>query len=309
MYNIIKGGRFGNNIIQLINCIDLALQSGVHDIHHNFNFLSNTSIIIEENKIIKCERHSCQYKIHNNNKVSSTHCCQRCAQNGIHGPCCQKISIPILSSAFKNKEDMIALYKNYDDSNKNSYLILTRYIKPILIYDIDTEYVSLYKNSLFIHIRSGDIFKNNRVSPHYAQPPLDYYIKIFELENDKRKFIFIEDDKNPVVNKLKGLYPDIIFACVSVEKLIGIFMNAEYVVSGNGTFISSILLFNNKLKLHYTAGAGGESGGGIPFLYNNITKQYPKTILAKFPKYINIWKNTPKQRNLMIEYNNTIIQS
>ena len=307
MYRIIKSGRFGNNIIQLINCIDLALQTGVRNIHHTFDFLSKSNIIIEENTSIKCERNECKYK--KNKNISVTHCCKGCKLNGIHGPACQKEYIHIISSHFRTRNDIIKLYKKYDKSKNDPYITLTKYIKPILNYIQDDEYTPFYENSLFIHIRSGDIFGEfgKCVNHNYTQPPLDYYIKIFELEKNKRKFIFIEDNKNPVVNELKSLYPEINFLNISVKKLFGIFINAYYVVSGNGTFIQSILLFNSNLKLHYTTGGGGPTAGGRDFLYNCIDKEFPKTILAKFPNYIDEWKNTPEQRKLMIDYKGTLL--
>jgi hypothetical protein len=48
---------------------------------------------------------------------------------------------------------------------------------------------------------------------------------------------------------LSTVLKTIAFAIEILKKLIGIFMNAQYVVSGNGTFIQSILLFNNNLTI------------------------------------------------------------
>ena len=57
-------------------------------------------------------------------------------------------------------------------------------IKPeIRIYILKNEifqnlpYIEIDQSALYIHIRSGDIFKNY-INKHYSQPPLCFYQKI-----------------------------------------------------------------------------------------------------------------------------------
>ena len=162
---------------------------------------------------------------------------------------------------------------------------------PILKFKTPDRYKPYYDSALFIHIRSGDLFRGGGSNPGYTQPPLDYYKKIFNCEK-RRKFVFYEDDANPVVNKLKELYPKVAFRSVSLIILIGIFKNAARVVCGNGTLIPNILLFNNKLK----------------YSYSTVNAAGPLTIKAKTPNYITKWENTCSQKELMLKYDGTIIK-
>lgn len=308
MYHIKKGGRFGNNIIQLVNCIKLALQSGVSTIKHSFDFMKTDTIIIYEYK--QCSNINCTYKTHTNSKISLTHCCRGCEKEGFHGTYCEKILAPkCASSYFKNISDMKNIYPKYKPHIHNYRFIIENYLAPAIVFNIDNKYKPYYSNSLFVHIRSGDIFSDNWVSPCYVQPPLEYYVKIFELpENkDKHLYVFAEDRKNPVVDGLSKLYPNISIVSLDIKDIIGIFMKAKYVVSGNGTFILSILMFNTNLEVQYTTGAGGNSGGGIPYLQYFLKRKRPKTVLAKLPNYIKVWKNTNKQRNIMLTYSGIIL--
>jgi hypothetical protein len=131
------------------------------------------------------------------------------------------------------------------------------------------------------------------VHPGYAQPPLDYYVKIFGMHPEKAQFVFYEDDKNPVVNQLKHLYPLATFGTVSQAKIIGIFMNAEHIVSGNGTFLNAIILFNNNLKAYYYP--------------SNIPRRSGCYFGVGLPNYITTWQNTEEQRRFMLEYKSALL--
>ena len=66
--------------------------------------------------------------------------------------------------------------------------------------------LNIKENDLYIHIRSGDIFKKtlNRI---YSQPPLCFYKKIINENNYNRTFILSNGRQNPCVNKLLRIYP------------------------------------------------------------------------------------------------------
>ena len=265
MYKIIPGGRFGNNVIQLVNAIRLALQTGVNTIIHEFDFLDSDRIVLDDMK--------------------------------------EKTVKILFRSQFKLLKDLKCHYNTYDEQLHSASYIAQKYILPQMKYTIPE---TIVENELVVHIRGGDLFNETGwVSPFYVQPPLEYYVKIFELEKDKKISVFYEDDRNPVTDKLRVLYPDIVMKSVALEELVRIFINAEYVVSGNGTLILAILFMNKRLKRHYTTGAGGDSGGGIPFLMDEL--KGGKTILAKFPGYITTWNNSIKNRALMLTYTGTIV--
>jgi hypothetical protein len=184
-------------------------------------------------------------------------------------------------------------FPQYEPLTEEEQRRICSIIKPHLKI-VDHEYENDLSNGLFVHIRSGDIFKRADPHPRYIQPPLDFYKKVFNIEKARKLFIFYEDDKNPVVNKLKELYPTAKFVRERMDKLILVFSKASYVVSGTGTLIPSILLFNDNLKINYTT-------------HTWINRK--NTTVALFPDYINIWKNTEEQLALMITYDKTIIPS
>jgi hypothetical protein len=262
MYIIRTGGRFGNNIIQLINCIRLALQTKVGRIKYDFDFMSDDHIDL-------------------NTEPATT----------------------VITGEFKRHEELVALFAEFNRDVYDQCYITTTYIKPLLRFSFESD---IDANGLYVHIRSGDLFNDvGWVSPHYTQPPLDYYVQLFAKYKDKHKYVYVEDHKNPVVDRLIELYPDISIKTVDIDELFRVFVNAEYVISGNGTLILSILLFSTRLKRHYTTGAGGWHGGGIPFLKDELKTQ--RTVLVTFPTYITAWRNTKEQRQRMLTYTGTVL--
>lgn len=99
----------------------------------------------------------------------------------------------------------------------SSYIFYTFFrIKPeIRINYLSNEIIKnlpIYKSSidyLYIHIRSGDIFKRK---PHilYTQPPLCFYQSILENYKFKKIYLISKDNKNPIIQKLISEYPNII---------------------------------------------------------------------------------------------------
>lgn len=257
MLKIITVGRFGNNLIQLINALSLAEKLNTPLVTFNFTHFKARVINIKVNE-----------------------------------PTSKKI---IEHTFYYQVKKRFPEYEKPSESDVERY---KKYILPILDYELQPQYD--YDNGLFIHIRSGDIFASNHPHQKYMQPPLDYYVKIINLESKKNAnnklgqpiYIFYEDDRNPTVNALKTLYPTAIFANLSMKKLIGTFLKVKYAVSGQGTLISSILKLNDKIERHYTC---------CP------TAVCSKSLLVKLPDYITCWKNTKEQHDIMLSYNKTIL--
>ena len=61
--------------------------------------------------------------------------------------------------------------------------------------------VNIDKNSLYIHIRGGNVFRAPYVK-HYAQPPLCFYDKIIKANIFKYIYIISEDRSNIVIKAL-----------------------------------------------------------------------------------------------------------
>ncbi len=57
--------------------------------------------------------------------------------------------------------------------------------------------INISENYLFIHIRSGDAFKNKKPHKDYAQPPLCFYISILQNYKFQKVYILSENNNNP----------------------------------------------------------------------------------------------------------------
>jgi hypothetical protein len=138
---------------------------------------------------------------------------------------------------------------------------------------------------LFVHIRGGDIFREN---PHrrYIQPPLAYYTSIITKLN-KNVHLICEDDTNPVVNSLKELGYPIYF--LSLDKTIGTFLKARHIVASFGTFLHGITVFQEPDVIYVPA-------------YEMCQYVSPRATRIEIPKYIDEWHGTPEQRQFMLTY-------
>jgi hypothetical protein len=259
MYKIIipSSERFGNNIKQLFNAIYLAEKSNTPKIQFDFAHFNATELTIQINENM---------------------------------PVAKEI---VAHSFFYDIEKQ---FPNFQRLTEQDFNRISKYITPLLIYEPPLLDKYDFENGLFIHIRSGDIFSTQNPHPKYAQPPLDYYLKIIHKENasedQTRLYFFYEDAQNPVVNKLKEIFPNATHTSLSMPKLIGVFLNTRKAVSGQGTLISSILRLNPQIQIHYTI---------------STCAPCSTTKTVKLPNYIKQWKNTKEQHEIMLNYRDTIL--
>lgn len=149
-------------------------------------------------------------------------------------------------------------------------------------------------DTLFIHIRGGDIFSSN---PHswYVQPPISFYTKC--MADYSRVVVVSEDTSNPCVSRLCS-DPRVEFKLSSLQTDIETLLSSESLAIGFGTFGFMIYLLSNNLKTLYIPEyalhelPSGPWGGDIVV--------HP----IQFPNYIPIgeWKNTAEQRERMLTY-------
>ena len=162
--------------------------------------------------------------------------------------------------------------------------------------------VKINYDDLYIHIRGGDIFKNNpNIYPYYAQPPLCYYKNILNKFIFRKVIIISEDVLNPVIPILLKEYSFIKYNKNNIK------LDISYLIYSNNiiTFLLGIIKLNRNLKflweydfyifperyihLHYSA---------YTFSFNyTIYKMYPSDNYRKLmiPFYY-----SERQRNQMI---------
>lgn len=270
-------GRLGNNIIQIKNCIQIALYYNYKTLNIPYHEYFNTTIIhfyeyinIDDNEIV--ERNSIINKNSNND-------------NNI-------IIIDDNNFFYQNK------IKNIDINIFNLNIDLTSYILK-KIFKVRGN-IKLDDNDVVIHVRGGDIFNNNP-HPSYIMPPLSYYINILNSNKFNKIFLISEDTLNPVINKLLHLYPNIIFKINNLYDDINILLSSKNVIESFGSFTTNLLLLSDNIKNVYKPSYQNS------FLYDS--EKYKKNIinihnieLIDYKNKINIWRNTPHQREIMITY-------
>lgn len=189
--------------------------------------------------------------------------------------------------------------------DKEEYIIRAQSILKS-IFKIENNVIENDNNDdLYIHIRSGDIFKKKKPSHLYKPPPLSYYQEIIDNNNYQNIYLIAKDDINPVINKLLEIYPQIKWDKNPLEKDINIILNAKNIVVSIGTFVPSLLLISNNTKVIFSPSE--------EFLHMN--KKYITTFINKekvlnsldYSEYFNKfkkWKNNEYQRNLLLTFQN-----
>ena len=188
---------------------------------------------------------------------------------------------------------------------KNPYeykLLFLEYIKPIFNIKPSEKYTP--NDTLFIHVRSGDIFGQNP-HPGYVQPPLCYYRNVM---GDYDKVVAVcEDDKNPCIKFLKN-FPHLHYESNSVAIDLAILSGIHHFQMGLGVFGMLIYWLNADLKTLYIPRYVVEKQMGLDA---SLPLDWGPDItvhIIDFPNYIQCgsWVNSEEQRNLMITYNDNV---
>jgi hypothetical protein len=100
--------------------------------------------------------------------------------------------------------------------------------------------VKIQSDSLYIHIRSGDIFTTH-ISATYAQPPLCFYEKIINNNKFKNIYIIAKDRENVVIDSLIGKHKNIVYNINNLEYDISLLSHAYKLVLSVSSFsLSSV---------------------------------------------------------------------
>ena len=96
---------------------------------------------------------------------------------------------------------------------------------------------------MYIHIRSGNIFKSYFHSL-YSQPPFCFYEKVLKNFKFKKVVLITKDTFNPIVKKLINKFPSIKYAKKSIKIDIASLINAFNIICSISSFLISILQLN-----------------------------------------------------------------
>ena len=228
-------------------------------------------------------------------------------------PIIENITLDTFNISLVNKKNINLNDRSITSFHKN-YIYYQRIIKPEIRID-KFEYeikrnlpkVIIDQKDLYIHIRSGDIFKyKSNKSSNYAQPPLCFYEKILNQFKFRKIFIITENNLNPIINLLIKRFQTIIVTNNSLKVDIALLMNAYNIVGSISSFLTMIIIFNEHLlKLwEYDLYRLPEKYFHLHRDFYTYKKKYIIYKMIPSKKYKTMmfpWRNTKEQREYMIQ--------
>ena len=171
------------------------------------------------------------------------------------------------------------------------------------IFNFDTSKASTV-NELYIHIRSGDIFRCSVPHYMYGQPPLAFYKKILNYQDWDQVHLVYEDDSNPIIKPLVAFleHKKIAYHTHSSGLISDIesLFKAQNLMIGRGTFIYPILCLSKNIKKVF-AFEGHSKSWGLDKSDIEFIQVFDKTGIYK-EDILKNWKNSADQIKLMLNY-------
>ena len=163
----------------------------------------------------------------------------------------------------------------------------------------------LHDRTLYIHLRSGDIFKKTPPHRDYGQPPLAFYTKIIRAQPWAKVCLVFEDQLNPVIPALQTFVKSLGLPCEThsgdIHHDIEVLLRAKHLVVARGTFIYPILCISHYISQVFYFEVDEHSPWGLqnsPIQFRkcvDLGGAYRDTILTE-------WKNDAAQNALMLTY-------
>ena len=227
-------------------------------------------------------------------------------------PISENITSNMFNISFVNKKNINLNDRSITSFHKN-YIYYQRIIKPEIRIDKfkfeikrNLPKVIINKKDLFIHIRSGDIFKyKSNKSINYAQPPLCFYESILNKFKFRQIFIITQNNLNPITDLLVKKFQRIIVTNNSLKEDVSLLMNAYNVVGSISSFYTTIIIFNdNLIKIwEYDLYRLPEKYFHLHRDFYNYEIKYSLYKMIPSKKYKTMmfpWRNTKEQRDFMI---------
>ncbi len=160
-------------------------------------------------------------------------------------------------------------------------------------------------DEIYIHVRSGDIFREAVPHPLYGQPPLSFYVKVLKSKPWSHVTLVCEDDRSPVISALRKCIEQLGLRCRnqsgSLLEDLGLLLQARNLIIGRGTFIYPVLCLSRNVKIVYAFDSDERNAWGlnaVPIdfrVVSDLHGGYRNDVLRH-------WKNTDDQRILMLTY-------
>ena len=279
-------GRSGNNIIQVINCLQYAfnIRNCKHIEFPNNILFNNTKIVNSIKTYCSCnnifiDKWNFFYAKYMNFKI------QPYEMRNL----AQKYIVPILSFNIRHNT-----YNDDDNNNNNN---------------------NNDDNELYIHIRGGDSVKlllnsKDNIPKYCVQPPLIFYNTIIDKLKPKQINIIHQDNINPCLDSIKSRYNNTKLQSDTVVNDLKTLCEATNVISSFTTFILIVYFISPNLKNLYIPKYMLDEW--FPIEENSWGDEI-KLYIYDIPNYGNIdeWKklnyNSRKERLLNTNYDITKI--
>ncbi|MDR2082023.1 MAG: hypothetical protein LBP54_09120, partial [Campylobacteraceae bacterium] len=266
--------RFGNAVMALSNAYSLAKKYDIKTliIHNDFEWFKDT-IIINGIQIIK------KRFIDTSNKL-------------------------ILKSKFFYRKTLASLYEK-----EFFYCNMLQELKSGFNF---TRHYEKQNNAdcLWIHFRSGDVFRGNGAHKLYGQPPLAFYEKIINERKWDTINLVSEDMGNPCLSFLQKRFIDTgqnfeLFSS-DLKSDIEHLLMAQNLVIARGSFILPIICLSDNIKNIYGFCEGGLKSWGllndkIGFKKELSISMY-KDVDGQYSDILKSWDNSDQQCQKMLEY-------
>jgi hypothetical protein len=291
-------GDLGNNMIQMAHAEYLSQQkkSAVHSLKHQF-------LRIEQQYLLHTMTPS---KTLDSGDLTSTMLLADLQNISNH----VDKSSTFLYRTFFYKYDIFPFMPNLTDYRH----ILKNKILPLIPYKNDN---SITDETLVIHIRSGDIFRDHWVHNAYVQPPLNFYLKIIEEFGFRDIVIVTQDDlKNPCIQQLKQLIPGIRIQASSLTEDVSTILSARNLITAMSTFSLALGFSSEKIEKLFIPQFDIKRSYWRILFWSTIMQIFSNNFdrgiedidfeiyRTKILNYIPIgnWENTQVQRNLMLSH-------
>ena len=270
----------------------------VNSIYVDVDFKFGNLIVFLNKLLYYCEIIKCKFIILNNKKFWFINKTINIKYN----------NITIKKSNDYNKQSCVFKKKPWEIYYSTFFNIKS----PIRIYLLKSQILNnlpkiLSSNEeLYIHIRSGNIFKTYFHSL-YSQPPFCFYERVLKTFSFKKVILIAKNTYNPIVIKLIKKFPQIIYAKQDLKLDISSLINSYNIVCSISSFLIAILQLNDKFEFlwDYNIYKTSEKKRHFhfdfnKFPHNNFTIFRMEPSLA-YKKRMYLWKHTKSQLKLMIK--------
>jgi hypothetical protein len=270
-----KRKRFGNALLQLADAYNIARHLGVSKIYHRgYSFLNDVAMVEGVEFVKGVPRGSENYMI----------------------------------GDYYQNNDLLQICTDKLDR----WQIMHTMAKHMTLAMAPNNTSEQEQQALYLHLRSGDIFKKTPPHRDYGQPPLAFYQKIIRSQPWTKVHLVFEDQLNPVIPALQDFLKTSGIAYQThsgdIHHDVEVLLRAKHLVIARGTFIYPILCISQNIEQVFYFEVDEHSLWGLQkspiqfHKYVDVQGTYRSTILTN-------WKNDVEQNQRMLEYSENSIQS